>query len=242
MDIEQAASTNLLDQGVRQLIVADVDNGLFDHVHLGTPCGAFSPLRENPPGPRPLRSPEQVEGLTSGLTQAESKQLKEGNEHVVFSGDVMVTAHHADVSFALENPEPIQDVSIFNMPKIKLVAELKGVGSVDFDQCRFGAETKKPARFLYFKVKRNRLSGLRCNHPKKEWKDKDGRMSRDGKEEFASKALGRYPTKLRKAMWTPKGQSWQGVCQPRSFPDHHTKAQGANPKFGTRQMKRPSEA
>ena len=100
VDLEQPTPTNLLDQGTRQLIIADVDNEMFDHIHLGTPCETFSPLRENPPGPKPLRSASQVEGLKEGLNQKEAKQLKEGNEHVAFSGDVMATAHQADVSFA----------------------------------------------------------------------------------------------------------------------------------------------
>ena len=85
VDLEQLTPTNLLDQGTRQLIIADVDNEMFDHIHLGTPCETFSPLRENPPGPKPLRSASQVEGLKEGLNQKEVKQLKEGNEHVAFS-------------------------------------------------------------------------------------------------------------------------------------------------------------
>ena len=210
VDLEQPTPTNLLDQAIRQLIISDVDNEMFDHIHLGTPCETFSPLRENPPGPKPLRSASQVEGLKEGLNQKEIKQLKEGNEHVAFSGDVMGTAHQADVSFALENPEPLKEVSMFNMPKIKVIAGLDGVSHVDFDQCRFGAETQKPTRFLCYKVKHEKH---RCNHPKKEWKGKDGKAYmasherlvgrkriRDGKEEYASKALGNYPSRLCKAM------------------------------------------
>ena len=119
-------------------------SGPTNHVHFGTPCETYSALRENPPGPRPLRSATELEGIKKGLTAQEKKQLREGNEHTSFSGDAMVTCIGSGTSFALENPEPLNEVSIFNMPKIKEVARQHEVKNVDLDQCVFGAETRKP--------------------------------------------------------------------------------------------------
>ena len=126
----------------------------------------------------------------------------------------MVTAIGSGTSFALENPEPLNEVSIFNMPKIQAILRQHEVKCVDFDQCRYGAETKKPTRLAYYRVDHKGFNGSRCNHVKKEWKDKDGktymapherlagrkRKSADGREEFASKALGNYPAKFCKAL------------------------------------------
>lgn len=213
VDILQPTPTNLLDQGVRQQIIADVDDGFFDHIHLGTPCDTYSQLRENQPY-RPLRSPTELEGIKDGLTPQEKKKLQEGNEHTSFSADVMVTAIGSGTSFALENPEPLNEVSIFNMPKMQSILRQHEVKCVDFDQCRYGAETKKPTRLAFYRVDHKSFNGSRCNHVKKEWKDKDGktymapherlagrkRKSADGREEFASKALGNYPAKFCKAL------------------------------------------
>ena len=214
VDKEQPTPTNLLDQGVRKLIIEDIDDGFFDHVHLGTPCETYSALRENPPGPRPLRSATEVEGIKEGLSAQEKKQLREGNEHTNFSGDTMVTCFDSGTSFTLENPEPLNEVSMFNMPKMKEIARRHEVKNVDLDQCVFGAETRKPTRLMYYRVDHESFAGKRCNHPVKEWVDKNGkpykasherlvgrkRKTSEGKEEFASKALGHYPWKFCKAL------------------------------------------
>eukprot|EP00434_Breviolum_minutum_P038994 symbB.v1.2.034605.t1/scaffold4499.1/size38882/7 len=163
---------------------------------------------------KPLRSPTELEGIKDGLTAQEKKKLQEGNEHTSFSADVMVTAIGSGTSFALENPEPLNEVSIFNMPKIQAILRQHEVKCVDFDQCRYGAETKKPTRLAFDRVDHKGFNGSRCNHVKKEWKDKDRktymapherlagrkRKSADGREEFASKALGNYPAKFCKAL------------------------------------------
>ena len=117
----------------------------------------------------PLRSATELEGIKKGLTAQEKKQLREGNEHSSFSGDAMVTCIGSGTSFALENPEPLNEVSIFNMPKIKEVARQHEVKNVDLDQCVFGAETRKRTRLMYYQVDHKSLAGRRCNHPIKEW-------------------------------------------------------------------------
>ena len=214
MDIKRPHPTDLLDQGVRQKILKDVRDKRYDHVYVGTPCETYSALREQQPGPRPLRSEEEIMGLSSGLTAAEQKQLKEGNLHTLYSAQVLKECFEAGVAFTMENPEPLKPVSIFNTLAFKEVARLMGVTYVDFDQCRVGCEAKKPTRLLYFKTKHIHLSELRCNHEEREWKDAKGntykaphervaqrkRINREGKEEYASKALGNYPPEFCKVL------------------------------------------
>ena len=127
VDIKQPHPTDLLDQGVRQKILKDIRDKRYDHVYVGTPCETYSALREQQPGPRPLRSEEEIMGLSSGLTTAEQKQLKEGNLHTLYSAQVLKECFEAGVAFTMENPEPLKPVSIFNTPAFKEVARLMGV-------------------------------------------------------------------------------------------------------------------
>ena len=213
-DILQTSPTNLLDQGTRARIIQDVHDGLYDHIFLGTPCETFSALREIQPGPRPLRSESELTGITSGLSAGEKKQVTEANEHTSFSGTVMTQALVDDVGFTMENPEPLKPVTIFEMRDIKEVSSAEGVKNVNFDQCRFGGENAKPTRLLHYKVDYTSLDEVRCDHPKKEFTDAKGnkyqashervaqrkRVNPQGKEEYASKALGQYPANLCKEL------------------------------------------
>ena len=144
----------------------------------------------------------------------EKKQLEEGNQHTRFSSRVMHQAHTYFVPFTMENPEPLNEVSIFKMPEIKGVSQLKDVGVANFDQCRFGCEAKKPTRLLCYGVDYSELDRKRCDHPMREFVDAKGvpyqaphervaqrmREKPDGTSEFASKALGNYSPDLCKAL------------------------------------------
>ena len=214
VDKEQPISTDLLDNVVREAIMEDVEAGMYDHIMLGTPCETYSRLRKEPPGPRPLRSAEEITGLKSGLNEREKKQLKEGNEHTSFSSVVMVIAQRVGTAFTMENPEPIYEVSIWLMPDIKKVQDLGGVENVNFDQCRYGCETTKPTRLMFHKIDHSRFEHVRCNHEKKTFKDSSGRsyyaahervkhrmrVTPGGGREFASKALGNYKKEFCEAL------------------------------------------
>lgn len=215
VDISQPHRSDLLDVNVREAILEDVERGEFDHVMLGTPCETYSHLRREPPGPRPLRSKEEITGISSGLSEAEKKQLREGNEHTNFSSRVMGKAIEAGTSFTMENPEPIYDVSIWRMPEVEEISKMRGVATVDFDQCRYGCESTKPTRLMYHKVRHSAFDAVRCNHKKKMFKDSSGkeywaahervkhrfRVSADGKKkEYASKALGNYKPEFCRAL------------------------------------------
>ena len=207
-DIKQPVPTNLLDQATRAAILKDIDDQKYDAMFLGTPCETYSALREIRPGPKPLRSPNELRGISKGLTEAEKKQLAEGNSHTDFSAEAMTHAHKVYLPFTLENPEPLHPVSLFNIPAIKEVSKLRGVRTTDFDQCRVGCEAKKPTRLLRYRMEYSGLDGMRCNHEPNIFKDADGkeykaahekvaqrrRTTADGKSEYASKALGNYAT------------------------------------------------
>lgn len=87
----------------------------------------------------------------------------------------MRACYDYSVPFTLENPEPIRDVSLWHMPNVQEVAQLRGVRHADLDQCMVGCETTKPTRLLYYLVTHANLNNLRCDHPKREWKDSEGK-------------------------------------------------------------------
>ena len=51
VDMAAPIKTNLLDDGIWEKILADIRLGMYEAVWVATPCGSFSPLRENQPGP-----------------------------------------------------------------------------------------------------------------------------------------------------------------------------------------------
>ena len=80
VDLVGPHPTDLLKEEVAKAIRKDIIDKTFDVVGAATPCETFSPLRENPPGPRPLRSLEQPMGLNEGLlSKEEAQQLRRAN-------------------------------------------------------------------------------------------------------------------------------------------------------------------
>eukprot|EP00435_Cladocopium_sp_Y103_P007620 s887_g2.t1 len=209
-ELVDGVDPHLLDQTVRQAIYEDVEMQVYDAVFLGIPSKTYSALREIQPGPKPLRSPTEVMGIKEGLSPSERKLIKEGNEHTEFSAQVMKKAHKTYIPFGVENPEPLNPVSIFSTPWFTAIAGLKNVHNADFDQCRVGCEAKKPTRLMSYRIDFRKLNGQRCNHEVKKFVDAKGneysaahervaqrrRKRSDGTEEYASKALGNYPSEF----------------------------------------------
>ena len=210
VDILQPHPTDLMDQMIREAIVKDVRESRYDYIHLGTPCNTYSALREIPPGPRPLRSAEEIMGISEGLNDKEKEKLKEGNVHANFSGEVMDAAVVTFTPFTLESPEPQNEVTIFNTPAVAPFMKRRKTSMANFDQCRYGCEATKPTRLLAYLVDVAAIDGVRCNHPKQEWTDDKGKKYRashervagrkrkveGGRSEHASKALAQYPPSL----------------------------------------------
>lgn len=144
------------------------------------------------------------------MTQKEKEDLKEGNLHTEFSGRVMDSSVVSLTPFSLENPEPQNEVTIFNTPVMAPFMKRKETSVANFDQCRYGCESTKPTRLLAYLLDVSAVDGVRCNHPKKEWVDAKGkkyqashervagrkRKLEGGRTEHASKALAHYPPGL----------------------------------------------
>lgn len=214
-DILCPTPTNLLDEGVWDMILRDIEAGEFEAVWFAAPCNTFSPLRRKPPGPRPLRDKRHILGLPRfQLKQSEQKQLKEANILVDRTAQAARALIALGKPWGLENPtHGFDQPEMWDMPSIKDLVEHPDATAVDFDQCRYGCETVKPTKFLSFKLDFSSFRGVRCNHPKVKQTREDGstywaahpnpvqrwRKGSTGMER-ASKALGEYSTELSAAI------------------------------------------
>lgn len=205
--------TDLLDGDIRKTILSDVKRGHFDALGVATPCETLSPLRESPPGPRPLRSLEYPEGLPhKKLTASEVQQLQDANELINFSADVVAAQTKQIKPFWIENPDHREKLDLWKLPRIMQIVNHGLVDKIRFDQCRVGAEVPKPTILATAGLDFAELKGLRCNHPVREWTKKDGakykasheslvqrwRKTGNDKWERASKALAEYSEELNK--------------------------------------------
>ncbi len=220
--------TDLLDDSIWDEIRTDLINGCFKALWVATPCGTFSPLREKPPGPRVLRTVERIQGLKkSELTKAEQKQLRESNILVHRSSSACEAQRSSGLPWGLENPDhPDDKPSIWKMPEIEDLCMREDVDLTGFDQCRYGLETTKPTIFMSQKMDFSDIKEVRCNHPKVEREDSNGKkyqaahqstvqrwVDTEQGRQRASRSQGEYPPDLSKVIATAfhktqLGQPW----------------------------------
>ena len=214
VDKQGPTAADLLDTEVCRKIFADIRAGVFDVVGMATPCETVSPLRENPPGPRPLRSLQHPDGLPlKSLSSEERKQLKEANHLIEFSTHVTREVRRIRAAYWIENPDHKEKLDMWKTSWFKEMTGHALVEKALFDQCQFGAETTKPTRIQTDSLPLGQIKGRRCNHPPKEWTRPNGETyvspheslvqrwrTVRGEKERASKALGEYPPALNKAL------------------------------------------
>ena len=196
-------------------ILADTETGMYDVVGCATPCETLSPLRESPPGPRPLRSLDKPDGLPSEeLTESERIQLKEANRLIALSARLAEIQATAGRAFWIENPDHKDKLDLWKTTPLKFLVREFNVWITEFDPCRFGAEVRKPTKLMSFHMNFWGIGDLRCNHPVQQWTRTDGstykapheslvqrwRTNDEGKKERASKALAEYPPQLNYAL------------------------------------------
>ena len=117
IDLEADIATDMLAESTWEMVKEDLKLGAFDAVGIATPCGTFSPLRESPPGPRPLRSLERPMGLpTEQLTEAERKQLSQSNRLLEISAKAFLLAIDACKGVWWENPDHGDKLDMWKTP------------------------------------------------------------------------------------------------------------------------------
>ena len=148
-----------------------IKDGSVDFILMGPPCSTFSRARNRRPGPPVLITSDHPWGLPS-LSAANKKVVACANFLSIKCARLAAAATAAGVGWGIENPEPhAGTVSLFHLPLWIDLALTAGAACHNFDQCMFGATTRKPTRVLSWGIDLSALQG-RCNHkpePGKQW-------------------------------------------------------------------------
>ena len=156
VDIKMDGAHNLRDAEKWKELGSEVDQGSFDGLHGGFPCGSFSRVRwrEAPGYPPPVRSLEHPYGLPSNSPQ---QQTEADVGTLMATWTTSLLERQADNQKArgvpevatMENP-PGSDTQFecpaWALPEIKEIMERMEANSVEFNTCAY--MTKDKARFF----------------------------------------------------------------------------------------------
>ncbi len=113
--------------------------------HFGTPCNTYSAARKDDGGPPPLRSHQFPDGLPT-LTGDLLDQVFLGNLFKERTCEACSALVNVGGHFSIENP---LGSLLWATPQMVSFAKWARALSVDFDQCAFGAPSKKPTRLMF---------------------------------------------------------------------------------------------
>jgi hypothetical protein len=202
---------DIADDAVWGRIKDRLQSGVFDFVFAGPPCRSFSASRNFGPGPPVLRDADHPYGfpkssmLGRGLMPHHFEQIRLDNLLAERSAEACDIMDSLGNGFGVEQPIPWRGaVSMFQFECfLNLVG--KGAKVVEFDQCMFGALTRKPTQILYGNSDFSFLEA-RCNHDGVEQWDEHGRayvaphpslVGKKGKDgAYLTSNLAAYPRKL----------------------------------------------
>ena len=135
---------DILDDNNWSLFMQLIFFGAIVFAHFGTPCNSYSAARKDDGGPPPLRSLEHPDGLPS---------LKDTDACIVFMGNLFkertceacIAIIDLGGDFSIENP---LHSLLWMTPSVRSLVWCARAWIVDFDQCAFGAPSKKPTRLV----------------------------------------------------------------------------------------------
>ena len=206
---------NLLDDAVWSRIRRDLLDGEYAAVFASPPCRTFSEVRHEQPGPPVLRDEDHPFGYARsqakerGLSEAHLSMLREDNllaERTAEACDIMVQQQKI---FGVEQPHPWQTgFSMFSLPAFQRLLK-DGADIVVFDQCPYGARSRKPTQVMYYGADFSKLYA-KCCHPSVTQYNEDGSTykaahpsvvnKRDAKGNYITTSLAAYPTELNRAL------------------------------------------
>ena len=115
--------------------------GVF-FLHTDTPCNTYTAARRHDGGPPPLRSLDYIMGLP-GLSTTNQSLVFLGNMFLIRTVEACILVFNLGGDFSIENP---LGSFLWLTPPLKALQEHARSFSLDFDQCVFGAPSKKPTR------------------------------------------------------------------------------------------------
>ena len=208
---------DITDDAVWSRLKAKIQAGNFHFIFAGPPCRTFSVARQVRPGPPPLRDRQHPYGFPKaqarerGLTPNDLENIRVDNLLAVRTAEACSIMAGLGRGYAVETPARWGDrgeeaASMFDFVQFHDLHK-QGAKIVEFDQCRYGADTTKPTQVLYQYARLDQLE-KRCTHPpvrhqlpsgKEAWTAHPpcvGVKTKTG--DYATKALSAYPGPLNK--------------------------------------------
>ena len=142
IDLEADIATDMLADSTWDMVQEDLKLDAFDAVGIATPCGTFSPLRESPPGPRPLRSLERALWDCRGNSSLRPNGSSFCKAIAFWRSVPKPSSSRKGVWW--ENPDHGDKLEMWKTPFAETALKRPQVELAKFDQCRSGAETTKP--------------------------------------------------------------------------------------------------
>ena len=213
-----AKDMDISDDSVWNRIRAKISSGTFQFIFAGPPCRTFSMARQVRPGPPPLRDRQHPYGFPRsqarrrGISTGDLEKVRLDNLLAIRTAEACSIMLRAGKGFAVEQPAlwgpgGSNAASMFDLePFVDL--KQRGAKTVEFDQCRYGADTTKPTQLLYFKARFDRMAA-KCNHPVVTWQHEGKEVraphrpcvgTKTSNGEFATSALAAYPRELNQVL------------------------------------------
>ena len=161
IDISLFGSHNILLPSVERKIQNWMREGRITMIWFGMPCTTFSRARKNDGvGPGPLRTPEQLWGLST-LSRHDYAKLQDGN--LLFHALIrfLQLCVSLCIPFVVENP---LSSMLWMMPPLFPFFNNKLTTVVDLDYCAYGEQWKKPTRLLCYNINLSPMAN-RCSGP-----------------------------------------------------------------------------
>ena len=165
-DLGYGDQWDLRKRGNTERLLKQISEGYYHAVHSGPPCSTWSAARfSEKPGPPPLRSRLKPWGI-SGLPQKHHKQVQEANIMMMASLDILDAFFSRSLPGAKEHPEHIREElpSIWATEEWKQLEAKHSLIKAAFDQCEFGAVSRKPSCLGTNIPEFSAASGRRCSH------------------------------------------------------------------------------
>jgi len=152
--------------------VAPVEPARHGHrAGLAARVGAHDLARHvHRPGPPVLRTEEAPYGAFGHLSEKDQQKVRDHNFLIERTSRFMELAYDLGIPGWIENPQPMGDhISGFDLFGFPQLMEKPEVKVRDFDQCRYGADSTKPTRLVFWGFTFRGVLNKRCNHRPQKW-------------------------------------------------------------------------
>ena len=200
LDLEVAPQVDLLDPKTQEEIRAKARLGWWHGAFGAPPCATWSAALHAPladgSGPRPCRSRQHPWGLPE-IAGRRRQRCLEGSLLLVFTLEVLALVAGGPESrrpVGLEHPADMGRApfaSIWATPEVIDFEAGAGLRRVLLDQCRFGADVRKPTCISTNAAQAEEILAKRCNHS-----GHPGLIGLDAEGGFRTTPAARYPEPL----------------------------------------------